>query len=531
MRARYKNKIFQHCALADRAQLLKLLRQTGNNNKVEQQLKQAIDKSSQIVEQRINNRPAVSLNHELPFYQKRDELKQVISDNQVVIVCGETGSGKTTQLPQICIELGLADKGKIGHTQPRRLAARSVTNRIAEELNTRPGEAVGYKIRFTDTTNPDSYVKLMTDGILLAEIQNDRWLNEYQALIIDEAHERSLNIDLLLGYIKTLLPRRPDLKLIITSATIDPERFSRYFDGAPMVTVSGRTYPVEVRYRPVIDEEQKDRDRTEAVMDALDELFSVSPQDTLVFFAGERQIREAADKISRRFHQYEVLPLYARLSNEQQQRIFRQARQRKIILSTNVAETSLTVPGIHYVIDTGLARISRYSWRAKVQRLPIEKISRASANQRAGRCGRVAAGICIRLYDEEDFNNRAEFTEPEILRTNLASVILQMDSLRVGHIRDFEFVEPPDNRLISDGYRLLHELKAVKPDDTVTRLGKMISRFPLDPRLARMLIRASDLGCLNEVMIIVAVLSVQDPRDQSQEHRQAGPRSTGRKKP
>ncbi|UCB54851.1 MAG: ATP-dependent RNA helicase HrpA [Thiotrichales bacterium] len=510
--------------MADRSQLLKLLRQTRNKKlarQASQQLSEAIEQSIQRVKQRINNRPSVSLNRELPFYDKRDELRQVISNHQVVIVCGETGSGKTTQLPQICIELGLADKGKIGHTQPRRLAARSVTSRIAEELKTRPGEAVGYKIRFTDTTQPQSYVKLMTDGILLAEIQNDRWLNEYQTLIIDEAHERSLNIDLLLGYVKTLLARRPDLKLIITSATIDPERFSRYFNDAPMVTVSGRTYPVEVRYRPINDEEQKDRDRTQAVMDALDELFKISPQDTLVFFAGERQIREAADKIARRFHQYEILPLYARLSNDQQQRIFKQGRQRKIILSTNVAETSLTVPGIHYVIDTGLARISRYSWRAKVQRLPIEKISRASANQRSGRCGRIAAGICIRLYDEEDFNNRAEFTEPEILRTNLASVILQMDSLRVGHIRDFEFIEPPDVRLISDGYRLLHELKAVKPDDTVTRLGKMIGRFPVDPRLARMLVRASDLGCLKEMLIIVAVLSVQDPRDQSQENRQA----------
>ena len=389
----YRQQIFRKCASADRGRLLKLLQQTRSKKQARQaaeKLNAAIQQSIQTVEQRIRNRPAVSLNRDLPFYQKREELRQVISQNQVVIVCGETGSGKTTQLPQICIDLGLADKGKIGHTQPRRLAARSVTNRIAEELNTRPGEAVGYKIRFTDTTRPESYVKMMTDGILLAEIQNDRWLNEYQTLIIDEAHERSLNIDLLLGYVKTLLPRRADLKLIITSATIDPERFSRYFDDAPMVTVSGRTYPVEVRYRPIIDEEQKDRDRTQAVIDALDELFRISPQDTLVFFAGERPIREAAEKISRRFHQYEVLPLYARMSNERQQRIFKQGRQRKIILSTNVAETSLTVPGIHYVIDTGLARISRYSWRAKVQRLPIEKISRASANQRAGRCGRVA---------------------------------------------------------------------------------------------------------------------------------------------
>ncbi|MGB5278799.1 MAG: ATP-dependent RNA helicase HrpA [Gammaproteobacteria bacterium] len=524
MSTRFKQQIFEHCALADRSRLLGMLRQTRNKKQAEQarqKLSQAIEQSMLKVEQRIQNRPAVTLNRDLPFFDKRDELKQVITDNQVVIVCGETGSGKTTQLPQICIDLGLADKGKIGHTQPRRLAARSVTNRIAEELNSRPGDVVGYKVRFTDTTQPGSYVKLMTDGILLAEIQNDRWLNEYQTLIIDEAHERSLNIDLLLGYIKTLLPRRPDLKLIITSATIDPERFSRYFDNAPMVMVSGRTYPVEVRYRPIMDEEQKDRDRTQAVIDALDELFKISPQDTLVFFAGERQIREAAEKIRKHFHQYQILPLYARLSNEQQQRIFKQGRQRKIILSTNVAETSLTVPGIHYVIDTGLARISRYSWRAKVQRLPIEKISRASANQRSGRCGRIAAGICVRLYDEEDFNIRAEFTEPEILRTNLASVILQMDSLRVGHIRDFDFIEPPDSRLISDGYRLLHELKAVEPDDAVTRLGKMISRFPIDPRLARMLIQASDFGCLNEMIIIVSVLSIQDPRDLSQENRQA----------
>lgn len=524
MSSHFKQQIFQQCAIADRRQLLRLLRQTHHKKhakQARQQLSEAIERSIHTVDERISNRPAVSLNRGLPFYDKRDELKQAIKQNQVVIICGETGSGKTTQLPQICIELGLADKGLIGHTQPRRLAARSVTSRIAEELNTRPGEAVGYKVRFTDTTQPGSYVKVMTDGILLAEIQNDRWLNEYQTLIIDEAHERSLNIDLLLGYIKTLLPRRPDLKLIITSATIDPERFSRYFNNAPMVQVSGRTYPVEVFYRPVMDEEQKDRDRTQAVLDALDELFRISPQDTLIFFAGERQIREAAEKISRRFHQYEVLPLYARLSNEQQQRIFKQGRQRKIILSTNVAETSLTVPGIHYVIDTGLARISRYSWRAKVQRLPIEKISRASANQRSGRCGRIAAGICIRLYDEEDFNNRAEFTEPEILRTNLASVILQMDSLRVGDIRKFDFIEPPDTRLISDGYRLLHELNAVKPDDTVTPLGKTISRFPIDPRLARMLVKASDFSCLNEMLIIVSVLSVQDPRDQSQENRQA----------
>ncbi len=519
-----RQQILNECAIADRARLLRLLHQCRNKKtaaKAQEELNAAISNSIQTVAQRIARRPAITLNQELPFYERRDELKQAIRDNQVVIVCGETGSGKTTQLPQICIDLGLADRGKIGHTQPRRLAARAVTSRIAEELHSLPGEAVGYKVRFTDTSNKDSYVKLMTDGILLAEIQNDRWLNEYQTLIIDEAHERSLNIDLLLGYVKTLLPKRPDLKLIITSATIDPERFSRYFNNAPMVMVSGRTYPVEVRYRPVTDEEQKDRDRTQAVIDALDELFSISPEDTLVFFAGERQIREAAEKISKRFHQYEVLPLYARLTNEQQQKIFKSGGRRKIILSTNVAETSLTVPGIRYVVDTGLARISRYSWRAKIQRLPIEKISQASANQRAGRCGRVAAGICIRLYEEDDFNARDEFTEPEILRTNLASVILQMDTLRVGHIRDFDFIEQPDSRLISDGYRLLDELKAVTGNDHVTPRGKLIARFPIDPRLAAMLLRANELGCLSEVLIIVAVLSIQDPRDQSQENRQA----------
>ncbi len=519
-----RRKILNECAIADRTRLLRLLRQTQNKkgaDKAREQLNIALETSLGTVAQRAARRPKITLNEELPFFERRDDLKKAIQENQVVIVCGETGSGKTTQLPQICIDLGLADKGKIGHTQPRRLAARAVTNRIAEELHSVPGEAVGYKVRFTDTTSKDSYVKLMTDGILLAEIQNDRWLNEYQTLIIDEAHERSLNIDLLLGFIKTLLPKRPDLKLIITSATIDPERFSRYFNNAPMVMVSGRTYPVEVRYRPVTDEEQKDRDRTQAVIDALDELFSISPEDTLVFFAGERQIREAAEKISKRYHQYDVLPLYARLTNEQQQRIFKSGGKRKIILSTNVAETSLTVPGIRYVVDTGLARISRYSWRAKIQRLPIEKISQASANQRSGRCGRVAAGICIRLYDEEDFNGREEFTEPEILRTNLASVILQMDNLRVGHIRDFDFIERPDSRLISDGYRLLHELQAVSGNDKVTDQGKQIARFPIDPRLAAMLLRASELGCLNEILIIVSVLSIQDPRDQSQENRQA----------
>ncbi len=518
----FRQQIFEQCGSADRRALLRLLAQARSNKQpdLESKLSAAIEQSIARVEQRRQGRPTVSLNSDLPFYEKREELKKTIAEHQVVIVCGETGSGKTTQLPQICLDLGLADQGKIGHTQPRRLAARAVTSRIAEELKTKPGEAVGYKVRFNDTTRPNSYIKLMTDGILLAEIQGDPWLNEYQTLIIDEAHERSLNIDLILGFIKQLLPKRPDLKLIITSATIDPQRFSKYFNDAPLVMVSGRTYPVEVRYRPIQDEEQKERDRNTAIMDALDELFAISPQDTLIFFPGERQIREAAERLGKRYHQYEILPLYARLSNDQQQRIFRRGGRPRIILSTNVAETSLTVPGIRYVIDTGLARISRYSWRARVQRLPIENISQASANQRAGRCGRVAEGICIRLYDEEDFNARPEFTEPEILRTNLASVILQMDNLRVGHIADFDFIEPPDSRLIKDGYRLLHELQAVQANDRVTPLGRNISRLPIDPRLARMLIEASRNGCVEEVLIITALLSVQDPRDQSPEKRQ-----------
>ncbi len=509
--------ILQYCSVADRAKLLSLVAKSTKSTNGLKKLEKAISDSIDVVQKRKVNQPSVNLNKELPFYEKRELLKKTILHNQVVIVCGETGSGKTTQLPQICLELGLAEKGKIGHTQPRRLAARSVTSRIAEELGSKTGEAVGYKIRFNDTTRPESYIKIMTDGILLAEIQQDRWLNEYQTIIIDEAHERSLNIDLLLGFLKELLSRRSDLKLIITSATIDPQRFSRYFNDAPLVTVSGRTYPVDIYYRPFSDE----RDRLQAVMDALDELFKKGAEDTLIFFPGERQIREAAERISKRFHQYEVLPLYARLTHEQQKRIFKLGAKRKIILSTNVAETSLTIPGIRYVIDTGLARISRYSWRAKVQRLPVEKISQASANQRAGRCGRVAAGICVRLYDEDDFNNRSEFTDPEILRTNLASVILQMDSLKVGHISDFDFIEAPDSRLINDGYRLLHELKAVEVNDVVTKTGKNIGRLPIDPRLAGMILQAGQAGCLQEMLVITSVLSVQDPRDTSIENRQA----------
>lgn len=521
---RYYEAIFERCAISDRGALLKLLgrmRAQRNAKKMEPQLLQKIEASIKQVGLRQQQRPKVTLNPDLPFAEYAQALRTAIADNQVVIVCGETGSGKSTQLPQLCIEMGLADRGKVGHTQPRRIAARTLAARISSELRTEPGQAVGYKVRFNDTTQANSYVKLMTDGILLAEIQHDRWLNEYQTLIIDEAHERSLNIDLLLGYIKTLLARRPDLKLLITSATIDAERFSRYFDEAPLVTVSGRTYPVEIRYRPLDPEQGRDRDLAQQVSDALTELFAESPQDTLVFLAGERQIRELAERLRKQFHQFQVMPLYSRLSNEQQQRIFQSGGACKIVLTTNVAETSLTVPGIRYVIDSGQARMSRYSWRSKVQRLPIEKISQASANQRAGRCGRVAAGTCIRLYDEQDFLERAEFTEPEILRTNLASVILQMDSLRIGNIRDFDFIETPDNRLVSDGYRLLHELQAVDTEDRITPLGKKIGRFSIDPRLARMLLRAAELGCLAEMLVVAAALSVQDPRDQSTENRQA----------
>ena len=495
--------------------LLKKSRREGKKS----QLQDAVSASIAQVALRQKNRPAANFNQELPFFEHREELAEVIFKNQVVIVCGETGSGKTTQLPQLCVELGLADKGLIGHTQPRRIAAQSVCSRIAEELKTELGSAVGYKIRFQDRSDPAAYIKLMTDGILLAETQTDRWLNQYSTLIIDEAHERSLNIDLLLGYIKQLLPRRPDLKLIVTSATIDPGRFSRYFTDAPIVNISGRGYPVEMRYRPGADD---DRDNLQLLTDAIDELDAVAREDILVFFSGERQIREAAERLSKRYaREYDVLPLYSRLSPNEQKKIFQKHHKRRIVLATNVAETSLTVPGIRYVIDTGLARLSRYSWRARVQRLPIEKISQASANQRSGRCGRLAPGICIRLFSEEDFESRDEFTEPEILRSNLASVILQMNDLKLGSIHEFDFVESPDSRLINDGYRLLFEIGATDKDDRILKHGHAIAQLPVDPRLAHMLIRANDLGCLSEMLIIVSALSIQDPRSASNENRQA----------
>ncbi|WP_327696403.1 ATP-dependent RNA helicase HrpA [Streptomyces sp. NBC_00459] len=466
--------------------------------------------------------PAVSYPEQLPVSQKKDEIAAAIRDHQVVIVAGETGSGKTTQIPKICVELGRGVRGMIGHTQPRRIAARTVAERIADELDTPLGEAVGWKVRFTDQVNQDATViKLMTDGILLAEIQTDRELRAYDTIIIDEAHERSLNIDFLLGYLAQLLPQRPDLKVVITSATIDPERFSRHFGDAPIVEVSGRTYPVEVRYRPLLEEdsEDSDRDQITAICDAVDELQGEGKGDILVFLSGEREIRDTADALGKKNYRFtEVLPLYARLSHAEQHRVFQQHTGRRIVLATNVAETSLTVPGIKYVIDPGFARISRYSHRTKVQRLPIEAISQASANQRKGRCGRTSDGICIRLYSEDDFEARAEFTDAEILRTNLASVILQMTAAGLGDIEKFPFIDPPDHRNIRDGVQLLQELNALDPAEKdprkrLTDTGRKLAQLPVDPRLARMVLEADKNGCVREVMVIAAALSIQDPRE------------------
>jgi len=485
--------------------------------------------------------PKPEFQPDLPVNERRDEIARLIADNQVVIVCGETGSGKTTQLPKICLDLGIGARGLIGHTQPRRLAARSVATRLAQELKTQVGAGVGVKIRFHDKSTADSWVKLMTDGILLAESQSDPYLNAYEAIIIDEAHERSLNIDFLLGYLKQLLPRRPDLKLIITSATIDAERFSQHFSAngkpAPVIEVSGRLYPVEVRHRPVEDIDKKDdeRDLYDAIVDAADELSRLGPGDILVFLPGEREIREAAEALRKHAlarpglssaHAPEILPLFSRLSAGEQDRIFKPSGgQRRIVLATNVAETSLTVPGIRYVIDTGLARVKRYSYRNKVEQLQVEKISQAAARQRAGRCGRVAAGVCIRLYDEADFNARPPFTDPEILRSSLAGVILRMKSLRLTDVESFPFIEPPPAKAISDGYALLQELGALDDEDgqgsKLTKVGEALAKLPLDPRIGRMLVAARDLGCLKEVLVIAAGLSTQDPRERPQERQQA----------
>ncbi|RCU52645.1 ATP-dependent RNA helicase HrpA [Corallincola holothuriorum] len=464
---------------------------------------------------------SISFPEALPVSERKQEIAEAIRDNQVVIVAGETGSGKTTQIPKICLELGRGIGGMIGHTQPRRLAARSVADRIADELATSLGDVIGFKVRFSDHTQPRTRVKLMTDGILLAEMQNDRLLRQYDTLIIDEAHERSLNIDFLLGYLRQLLPKRPDLKIIITSATIETERFSKHFNNAPVITVSGRTFPVEMRYRPQV--EGKQVDPLQGIFDAVDELQREGQGDILIFLNGEREIRDTADALNRRqLRNTEVLPLYARLSAQEQQRIFKSHRGQRIVLATNVAETSLTVPGIRYVIDPGTARISRYSYRTKVQRLPIEAISQASANQRAGRCGRVAAGICIRLYSEEDFLGRAEFTDPEILRTNLAAVILQMIALKLGDIQAFPFMQPPDQKHIRDGIKLLEELGAVVgTQQKLTPLGRQLARIPVDPKLARMVVAANDFGCLDEVLIVASALSIQDPRERPMDAKQA----------
>ena len=483
-----------------------------------------IEASGEALRLRRENLPTPEYPEELPVCERREEIKKAIAENQVVVVAGETGSGKTTQLPKICLELGRGVNGLIGHTQPRRIAARSVAARIATELKSELGHAVGYKVRFSDRTRPESYIKLMTDGILLAESQGDRFLSAYDTLIIDEAHERSLNIDFLLGYLKQLLPKRPDLKLIITSATIDTERFSQHFDDAPVVEVSGRTYPVEVRYRPLLegDEEERDRSQVEGVLDAVDELSREGKGDVLVFLSGEREIRETAEALRKHHPPHtEILPLYARLSASEQNRVFAPHGGRRIVLATNVAETSLTVPGIRYVVDPGTARISRYSHRTKVQRLPVEAISQASANQRAGRCGRVGPGVCIRLYAEEEYASRIEFTDPEIKRTNLAAVILQMASLGLGDVEKFPFVDPPDRKFINDGFKTLFELGAIDEARNLTQLGQELARLPVDPRVGRMVLQARHEGCLTEVLVVAAALSIQDPRDRPMEHQQA----------
>ncbi|WP_122689343.1 ATP-dependent RNA helicase HrpA [Pseudomonas viridiflava] len=479
--------------------------------------------------------PTVRYDDNLPIAAKRDEIKDALLKHQVLIIAGETGSGKTTQLPKICLEIGRGQHGLIGHTQPRRIAARSVASRVADELGTPLGALVGYQVRFEDQSDSNTLIKLMTDGILLAETQHDRFLERYDTIIVDEAHERSLNIDFLLGYLKTLLPRRPDLKVIITSATIDLQRFSEHFNDAPIIEVSGRTFPVDTWYRPLTSEQDEEGNSVEddltvdqAILATLEELADFerserkSPGDVLVFLPGEREIRDAAEMLRKaQLRHTEILPLYARLSPAEQQRIFQSHSGRRVVLATNVAETSLTVPGIRYVIDTGTARISRYSYRAKVQRLPIEAVSQASANQRKGRCGRVEPGLCVRLYSEEDFNARPEFTDPEILRTNLAAVILQMLHLRLGEITDFPFIEPPDGKAISDGFNLLQELSAVNRENQLTPLGRQLARLPVDPRMGRMLLEAAKQGSLQEVLIVASAMSVQDVRERPPERQQA----------
>ncbi|HEV7861767.1 MAG TPA: ATP-dependent RNA helicase HrpA [Acidimicrobiia bacterium] len=537
-------------------------RARGLKDRVAQQtVLEEIAAAVEAAEQRVANRragvPTPRYPAGLPVSERKDEIAAVIAAHPVVIVAGETGSGKSTQLPKICLEVGRGVRGMIGHTQPRRLAARAVAERVAEELGGEVGGAVGYAVRFTDRVSERTLVKVMTDGILLAEIQRDRLLSAYDTIIVDEAHERSLNIDFILGYLRQLLPRRPDLKVIVTSATIDTERFSRHFGGAPIVEVTGRTYPVEVRYRPLVDPDGRregvsdgdgdsdggdygrddggeERDQIQAIGDAVAELAAEGPGDILVFLSGERDIRDTAEALAAlALPDTELLPLYARLSAADQHRVFQPHPGRRIVLATNVAETSLTVPGILSVVDPGTARISRYSHRTKVQRLPIEPVSQASANQRAGRCGRVAPGVCIRLYSETDFRSRPEFTEPEIVRTNLASVILQMAAIGLGDVARFPFVDPPDARSIKDGVALLEELGALDPSESnpkkrLTPLGRRLAQLPLDPRLGRMVLEAETNGCLDEVMVIAAALSIQDPRERPLEKQGAATEAHGR---
>ena len=531
---------------------------TSRFDRYQKQLKHSQDR----VQSRIASLPTIHLNEDLPVSQQADRLIKAIQDHQVIIVAGETGSGKTTQLPKIAMLAGRGVTGQIGHTQPRRLAARSVANRIAEELGETLGQTVSFKVRFTEQGSSDSIVKLMTDGILLAEMAHDKFLSRYDTIIIDEAHERSLNIDFIMGYLKRLLPKRPDLKVIITSATLDTARFSQYFssvDGktkkatpAPVFVVEGRSYPVEVRYRPLTDEivtgsdddsfDDVEENLPRAITAAVEECYQdaaskghADQADILIFAATEAQIHDLADILNQYAPRHtQILPLFARQSFAEQQQIFHPTGGRRIIIATNVAETALTVPNIRYVIDLGFARMSRYDYRSRVQRLPIEAISQAAANQRKGRCGRIAAGVCIRLYSEEDFTSRPEFTEPEILRTNLASVILQMANLGLGEVENFDFIQPPDNRLVNDGRKLLEELGAIatkKPENSLstsnnnskgqskrhpnqlTKVGQMMAKMPIDPRLARMLIAGEQYGCLKELLVIVSGLSVQDPRE------------------
>ncbi|HCT99405.1 MAG TPA: ATP-dependent RNA helicase HrpA, partial [Methylococcaceae bacterium] len=511
------------CLSKDRHRLKRQLDILRRNKKTDARavdaLRVQLEKSSAQYEKRRASVPTLTF-PDLPVTGQKAAIADLIQRHQVVILCGETGSGKTTQLPKICLEIGRGVAGFIGHTQPRRIAARTVADRIAEEVGESVGQSVGYKVRFHDRTHPASLVKLMTDGILLAETQNDPFLSHYDTLIIDEAHERSLNIDFLLGYLKWLLPKRPDLKVIVTSATIDTQRFSAHFNHAPVIEVSGRTYPVEVRYRPIeVNDDDEDDETTDdlqqAILDAVDELYRDLRGDILIFLSGEHEIRETTASLKKHHpSQYEILPLYSKLSVSEQERVFTpKGGKVRIILATNVAETSLTVPNIRGVIDTGHARISRYSARSKIQRLPIERISQSSANQRAGRCGRVAEGICIRLYSREDYLARPLFTEPEIMRTNLSAVILQMTALNLGDIAAFPFIEPPNDKMIRDGKTSLIEVNALDKAGKLTDTGKQLAKFPTDPKLARMLIAAHEQVCLKEVSIIVAALSIQDPRE------------------